>query len=69
MKVVRGYKTALDLNNEQRTACLKHAGVPDLPTIGDWPVNRLRTKRVKNPRLLLTCIRNSALVRKEVYPY
>jgi putative transposase len=26
MKVVRGYKTELDLNNEQRTACLKHAG-------------------------------------------
>ena len=26
MKVVRGYKTELDLNNEQRTACFKHAG-------------------------------------------
>src|SRR5438105_4658284 len=26
MKVVRGYKTELDLNNEQRTACLEHAG-------------------------------------------
>lgn len=26
MKAVRGYKTELDLNNEQRTACLKHAG-------------------------------------------
>src|SRR5260370_21867320 len=26
MKVVRGYKTELDLANEQRTACLKHAG-------------------------------------------
>jgi putative transposase len=26
MKVVRGYKTELSLNNEQRTACLKHAG-------------------------------------------
>lgn len=26
MSVVRGYKTELDLNNEQRTACLKHAG-------------------------------------------
>ena len=26
MKVVRGYKTELNLNNEQRTACLKHAG-------------------------------------------
>ena len=26
MKVVRGYKTELDLNNGQRTACLKHAG-------------------------------------------
>lgn len=24
--VVRGYKTELDLNNEQRTACLQHAG-------------------------------------------
>jgi putative transposase len=26
MSVVRGYKTELDLNNEQRTACMKHAG-------------------------------------------
>ncbi|HZU69275.1 MAG TPA: RNA-guided endonuclease TnpB family protein [Ktedonobacteraceae bacterium] len=26
MKVVRGYKTELDLNNKQRTACLQHAG-------------------------------------------
>lgn len=26
MKIVRGYKTELDLNNAQRTACLKHAG-------------------------------------------
>lgn len=26
MKVHRGYKVALDLNNEQRTACFKHAG-------------------------------------------
>jgi putative transposase len=26
MNVVRGYKTELDLNNEQRTACLRHAG-------------------------------------------
>ena len=26
MTVTRGYKTELDLNNEQRTACLKHAG-------------------------------------------
>lgn len=26
MKIVRGYKTELDLNNVQRTACLKHAG-------------------------------------------
>lgn len=24
--MVRGYQTELDLNNEQRTACLKHAG-------------------------------------------
>jgi putative transposase len=24
--IVRGYKTELDLNNQQRTACLKHAG-------------------------------------------
>jgi putative transposase len=26
MQVTRGYKTELDLNNEQRTVCLKHAG-------------------------------------------
>ncbi|MFL5655069.1 MAG: RNA-guided endonuclease InsQ/TnpB family protein [Ktedonobacteraceae bacterium] len=26
MKVVRGYKTELDLNNAQRTACMQHAG-------------------------------------------
>ncbi len=27
MKGVRGYRTELALNDEQRTACLKHAGV------------------------------------------
>ena len=26
MKVIRGYKTELDLNNEQRTWCYQHAG-------------------------------------------
>ena len=26
MKILRGYKTELDLNNKQRTACVKHAG-------------------------------------------
>jgi putative transposase len=26
MKIVRGYKTELDLSNAQITACLKHAG-------------------------------------------
>ena len=26
MKVVRGYRTELDLNDEEHTACLKHAG-------------------------------------------
>ena len=26
MKITRGYKVELDLNNEQITACLKHAG-------------------------------------------
>lgn len=32
--VVRGYKTELDLNNQQKTACLKHAGRPAGPTTG-----------------------------------
>lgn len=27
MQIVRGYKTELDLNNEQITLCKKHAGV------------------------------------------
>ncbi len=26
MKITRGYKTELDLNNKQTTLCLKHAG-------------------------------------------
>ena len=26
MKIIRAYKTELDLNNKQRTACLKSAG-------------------------------------------
>jgi len=26
MKIVRGYKTELDLNHVQKTACAKHAG-------------------------------------------
>jgi hypothetical protein len=30
MKIVRGYKTELALNDRQRTACAKHAGAADL---------------------------------------
>ncbi len=26
MKIIRGYRTELDLSDQQRTACLKHAG-------------------------------------------
>ena len=26
MKITRGYKTELDLNNKQETLCLQHAG-------------------------------------------
>ena len=26
MKITRGYKTELDLNDKQRTLCLQHAG-------------------------------------------
>ena len=26
MKVLRAYKTELDLNNKQKTACVRHAG-------------------------------------------
>jgi len=26
MKILRAFKTELDLNNQQRTACMRHAG-------------------------------------------
>jgi putative transposase len=38
MNVVRGYKTELDLNNTQRTACLKHAGVARF--VYNWGLKR-----------------------------
>src|SRR5437667_5794581 len=38
MLVVRGYKTELDVNNEQRTACLKHAGAARF--VYNWGLKR-----------------------------
>jgi putative transposase len=40
MLVVRGYKTELDLNDEERTACLKHAGVSRF--VYNWGLARSR---------------------------
>lgn len=38
MQVVRGYRKELDLNNEQITACLKHAGVARF--VYNWGIKR-----------------------------
>ena len=38
MQITRGYKTELDLNNEQITACRKHAGVSRFAY--NWGLNR-----------------------------
>ncbi len=42
MIVKRGYKAEIDLNNEQRTACLKHAGA------ARWAYNYALTRRREN---------------------
>src|SRR2546421_6375314 len=38
MQITQGYKTELDLNNEQNTACRKHVGVPRFAY--NWGLNR-----------------------------
>ena len=38
MKITRGYKTELDLNNKQRTACLQHAGAARFAF--NWALNK-----------------------------
>src|SRR5918911_1834625 len=38
MKITRGYRTELDLNNKQRTACLQHAGAARFAF--NWALNR-----------------------------
>jgi putative transposase len=43
MLVVRGYKTELKLNNEQRTACLKHAGAARWAY--NWGLSRYQEER------------------------
>jgi hypothetical protein len=48
--VVRGYKPELDLNNQQRTACLKHAGCARFAYNWGWLVLRKCTvQRVSVP--------------------
>src|SRR5215467_6050021 len=43
MQVTRGYKTELDLNNAQRTACLKHAGTARFAY--NWGLKRYQEAR------------------------
>src|SRR6266852_5378311 len=38
MKITRSYKTELDLNNKQRTACLQHAGAARFAF--NWALNK-----------------------------
>lgn len=50
MKVTRGYRVELDLNNAQKTACLKHAGAARFAY--NWGLRRYqeaRAKSVKTP--------------------
>jgi putative transposase len=43
MKTIKGYKTELDLNNAQRTACLKHAGAARFAY--NWGLRRYQEER------------------------
>jgi putative transposase len=48
MKIVRGYKTELDLNNAQITACLKHAGTARFAY--NWGLRRYQEEYVKGAK-------------------
>ncbi len=45
MKVTRGYKVELNLNNVQKTACLKHAGAARYAY--NWGLRRFQEERAK----------------------
>ena len=59
MIVLRAFKTELDLNNTQKTACARHAGVAVMPTTGDWPTSRKPTSGRENAYQQSTCTANS----------
>src|SRR6266702_726386 len=49
MKITRGYKTELDLNHKQRTACLQHAGAARFAY--NWALNRKREASKKGEKV------------------
>src|SRR6266516_5169305 len=49
MKITCGYKTELDLNNKQRTACLQHAGAARFAY--NWALNRKREAYKKGEKV------------------
>src|SRR6266480_4377748 len=49
MKITRGYKTELDLNDKQRTACLQHAGAARFAY--NWALNRKREAYKKGEKV------------------
>src|SRR5215472_11023381 len=48
MKIRRGYKTKLDLNNKQITACLKHAGCARFAY--NWGLRRYQEEYAKGAK-------------------
>ena len=58
MKILRGYKTELELNNQQRSHSLKHAGAARYAYNWGWHGARRPTKLGEKGGLQLTCIRN-----------
>lgn len=49
MKITRGYKTELDLNNKQITACLKHAGAARFAY--NWGLRRYQEERAAGRKI------------------
>jgi putative transposase len=58
MKIKRGYKVELDLNNKQRTACFRHAGAARFAY--NWGLSRKieAYKAFREFQVLSTCTAN-----------
>jgi putative transposase len=58
MKIMRAFKTELDLNNLQKTACIRHAGAARFAYNWDWRAKKKPSLMDRKHPLPSTCTVN-----------